>query len=46
MVGVFLIFSDLSLNLALRSSLSEPQSAPGLVFAECIELLHFCLHRI
>ena len=25
----------------MRSSWSEPQSAPGLVFAVCIELLHF-----
>ena len=30
-------FFNLSLNLAIRSSLSEPQSAPGLVFADCIE---------
>ena len=27
------------LNLAIESSCSEPQSAPGLVFADCIELL-------
>ena len=38
---VFPTFFNLSLNLAIRSSLSEPQSAPGLVFADCIELLHF-----
>ena len=31
----------IQLNLAIRSSWSEPQSAPGLVFADCIELLHF-----
>ena len=31
---------NLSLNLAIRSSLSVPRSAPGLVFADCIELLH------
>ena len=29
-----------SLNLAIRSSWSEPQSALGLVFVECKELLH------
>ena len=34
---VFPTFFNLSLNLAIRSSLSEPQSAPGLVFADCIE---------
>ena len=33
-------FFNLSLKLAIRSSWSEPQSAPGLVFADCIELLH------
>ena len=37
---VFPTFFNLSLNLAIRSSSSEPQSAPGLVFADCIELLH------
>ena len=35
---VFPTFLNLSLNLAIRSSWSEPQSAPGLVFADCIEL--------
>ena len=34
-------FFHLSLNLAIRS-----QSAPGLVFADCIELLHLWLQRI
>ena len=34
-------FFILSLNLSIRSSRSEPQSAPSLVFADCIELLHF-----
>ena len=35
-------FFNLSLNLAIRSSLSEPQSAaPGLIFADCIELHSF-----
>ena len=38
---VFPTFFNLSLNLAIRSSWSEPQSAPSLVFADCIELLHF-----
>ena len=37
---VFPTFFNFSLNLAIRSSWSEPQSAPGLVFADCIELLH------
>ena len=36
----FPTFFNFSLNLAIRSSWSEPQSAPGLVFANCIELLH------
>ena len=35
---IFPIF-NLNLNLAIRSSWSEPQSAPGLVLADCIELL-------
>ena len=43
---VFPTFFSLSLNLAIKSSSSEPQSAPGLFFADCIELLHFCLRRI
>ena len=30
----------------LRSSWSEPQSAPGLGFADRIELLHLWLHKI
>ena len=42
---VFPTFFNLSLNLAIRSSRSEPQSAPGLVFADCIELLHLWLQR-
>ena len=40
---VFPTFFNLSLNLAIRSSWSEAQSAPGLVFADCIELLHLWL---
>ena len=43
---VFPTFFHFSLNLAIRSSWSEPQSAPGLVFADCIELLHLWLQRI
>ena len=35
---VFSTFFNFSLNLAISSS-SEPQSAPGLVFADCMELL-------
>ena len=42
---VFPTFFNLSLNLAI-SSWSEPQSALGLFFAECIELLHLWLQRI
>ena len=37
---VFPTFFNLSLNLSIRSSWSEPQLAPGLVLADCIELLH------
>ena len=43
---VFPIFFNLSLNLAMRCSWSEPQSATGLVSADCIELLHLWLQRI
>ena len=43
---VFPTFFNLSLNLAIKSSWSEPQSAPGLVFADCIEFLHLWLQRI
>ena len=45
-INVFPTFFNLSLNLAIRSSWSEPQSAPGLVFVDCIELLHLCMQRI
>ena len=37
----FPCFLQLSLNLSIRSSCSEPQSAPGLVFADCLQLFHF-----
>ena len=43
---VFPTFFNLSLNLAIKSSWSEPQSAPGLVFADYIEFLHLWLQRI
>ena len=43
---VFPTFFNLTLNLAIRSSRSEPQSAPSLVFADCIEFLHLSLQRI
>ena len=43
---VFPAFFNLSLNLTIRSSWSESQSAPSLVFAECIELCHLWLQRI
>ena len=43
---VFPTFFNFSLNLAIRSSQTERQSAPGLVFADCIELLHLWLQRI
>ena len=42
---VFPTFFYLSLNFAIRSSWPELQSASGLVFAECIELLHLQLQR-
>ena len=41
----FPYFLQLKSDLAIRSSWSEPQSAPGLVFADCIELLHFWLKK-
>ena len=37
---VFPIFFNLNLNCAIRSSWSETQSAPSLVFADCIGFLH------
>ena len=36
----FPTFFNLSLNLAIRSSWSEPQSAPGLILTGCVEHLH------
>ena len=43
---VFSTLFSFSLNLAIRSSRSEPQSATGLVFANCIELLHMTAKNI
>ena len=42
---VFPTFFNLSLNFAIRSSWSKSQSAPGLVFADCVELLHLWLQK-
>ena len=42
---VFPTFFNLSLNLAIRSSWSEPQLTPSLVFADCIQLLHLWLQE-
>ena len=43
---VFPTFFNISLNLVIRSSWSEPQLALGLVLYDCIELLHLWLQRI
>ena len=42
---VFPTFFNLSLNLTIRSSWSEPQSVPGLVFARinCIYLINLVI---
>ena len=45
-LAFFPTFFKLSLNLAIRSSWSEPQSTPSLVSADHIELLHLQLQRI
>jgi len=39
-------FFNFSLNLAIRNFWSDTQSAPSLVFADCIERLHLWLQRI
>ena len=39
-------FINLSLNFAIRCSWPKPQSAPGLGFTHCTELLHLWLQRI
>ena len=36
----------LACEIAIRSSWPEPRSAPGLVYADCTELLHLWLQRI
>ena len=43
---VFPTFFNLSLNLAIRSSWSVPQSAPGHVFCWLCTLIHLWLQRI
>ena len=45
-VVVFPTFFNLSLKFAIRSSWYEPQSAPHLVFANYMELLHLQLQKI
>ena len=42
---VFSTFFNFSLNLAISTSWSQPQSAPSLVFADYIELLHLSLQK-
>ena len=42
-LAVFSTSLNLSLIFAIRSSWSEPQSAPGLVFVDCVELLQLWL---
>ena len=44
-VVVFHTFFNFSLNFAVRNSWSEPQSSPGFVFADCIELLYLWLQK-
>ena len=43
---IFPVFFNWSLNFARRNSLSEPQSASGLVLADCMVLLYRSLQRI
>ena len=43
---VFATIFNFSLNLGIRSSWSDPQSAPGLVFVDCKELLYLWLQII
>ena len=42
---VFPTFFSWNLNLAIRSSWSEPQPSPSLVFADCIQLPHLWLQE-
>ena len=46
MASWFSLLSSICLNFAIRNLWFEPQSAPCLVFADCIELLHLWLQRI
>ena len=39
------VFPTLILNLAVKSSLSEPQSAPGLIFSDSIDIPHLWLQK-
>ena len=41
----FSTFFNLCLNFAINNSWSEPQSAPSLIFTDCIELLHLLLQK-
>ena len=43
---VYPTFFNLRLNFGTRSSWPEPQSVPGLVFADCIELFYLQLQKI
>ena len=43
---VFPTFFSLRMNFAMRSWWFEPQSAPDLVFANCIQLFHFQVQRM
>ena len=44
--STFPTFFNLSMNLAISSSWSVPQSGPSLAFANCIEFLHLWMQRI
>ena len=41
MVNCFPYFLQFKSEFGNKEFMNEPQSAPGLVFANCIELLHF-----
>ena len=44
--GCLFYFLQIKSEFSNKESWSEPQSAPGLVFADCIELLHLRLQRL
>ena len=44
--GIKTILKKKKCKMAIRSSWSEPQSAPSLVFADCIELFRLWLQRM